>query len=110
MAGRIHQVENVILAVGRAVIQANGLRLDGDAALALDLHVVEHLVDHLALGEAARLLDQAIGEGRFPMVDMRDDGKIADVGNWLGGHGPGDRRAGPNVQQKERGLGPAPAF
>ena len=40
MAGRVDQVEDVILAVVRAVFQPHGLRLDGDAALALDIHRV----------------------------------------------------------------------
>ena len=43
MAGRVHQVEDVILAVLGAVVQPHGLRLDGDAAFALDIHGIEHL-------------------------------------------------------------------
>ena len=62
VAGRVHQVEDVGLAVVGAVGQAHGLGLDGDAALALDVHRVEHLLLHLARGQAARLLDQAIGQ------------------------------------------------
>ena len=38
MAGRVDQVEHVVLAVARPVIEPHGLRLDGDAALALDIH------------------------------------------------------------------------
>ena len=38
--GRVDQVEDVVLAVGRLVAQPDGLRLDGDAALALDVHRV----------------------------------------------------------------------
>ena len=38
VAGRVDQVEHVVLAVARAVIEPHGLRLDGDAALALDVH------------------------------------------------------------------------
>src|SRR5437763_6132196 len=61
-------------------IEAHGLRLDGDAARALDLHGVEHLLLHLARAQAPGELDQPVGQGRFPMIDMGDDGKIADVG------------------------------
>src|SRR6202040_4014702 len=67
------------LAVARPVIEPHGLRLDGDAALALDVHGIEHLLDHLALGEAAGELDQPVGQGRFAVVDMRDDREVADV-------------------------------
>ena len=42
---------------------------------------------HLALGEAAGRLDQPVGQGRFAMVDMGDDGEIADLGKV--GHGAG---------------------
>ena len=45
VAGRVHQVELVALP-----LEPHGLRLDGDPALALDVHVVEHLgvAGHLA--------------------------------------------------------------
>ena len=38
VAGRVHQVEDVGLAVLGLVFEADGLGLDGDAALALDVH------------------------------------------------------------------------
>ncbi len=79
MARRVHQVQRIGLAVLRLVRQAHGLRLDGDAAFLLDLHVIENLLAHLAVGQAAGELDQAIGERRLAMVDMRDDGKVADL-------------------------------
>src|SRR5262249_5614102 len=79
-------------AVLGAVMQAHGLRLDGDAALALDVHGIEHLLlaRHLAIGEAARHLDQAVGQRRFSMVDMGDNGEVADVRNGDGRHGARD--------------------
>src|SRR3546814_2065025 len=79
MAGRVHQVELIGLAALRGVAEANGLRLDGDAALPLDVHRVEHLLLHLARRQAAALLDQPVGEGRLAVVDMRDDGEVADM-------------------------------
>ena len=56
MAGGVDQVEDVVLAVARVIVQAHGLRLDGDAALALDIHGIEHLLPphHFALGQARR--------------------------------------------------------
>ena len=82
VAGRVDQVELVGLAVARLVAQRRGLRLDGDAALALEVHRVEHLRLHLALGQAAAALDEAIGERRLAVVDVRDDGEVADVAAW----------------------------
>ena len=40
---------------------------------------------HLARLEPAAQLDQAIGERRLAVIDMGDDGEIADVGEI--GHG-----------------------
>ena len=79
MARRVHQVEDVILAVLGPVIEAHRLRLDRDAALALQLHRVEHLLAHLARLEPAAGLDQPVGQCRLAVVDMRDDREIADV-------------------------------
>jgi hypothetical protein len=89
MARRIDQVEDVGLAVLGRVGQAYGLRLDGDAPLALDVHGIEHLLLHLARLQAAGGLDQAVRQRRFAMVDMRNDGEVADVGNRDGCHGRG---------------------
>ena len=87
MARRVHQVELIGLAVGRLPFEPHRLGLDGDPALALDVHIVEHLLvaAHLAVGEAAGGLDQPVGERRLAVVDMGDDAEIADlgdVGHW----------------------------
>ena len=77
VARRVHQVE----LVGDAVLgplEPDGLRLDGDPALALDIHIVEHLRAHLTFGEATGRLDQAVGERRLPMVDMGNNTEISD--------------------------------
>ena len=62
VARGIDQVEHIVLAVARPVVEPHGLRLDGDAALALDIHGIEHLLDHLALGQPAGQLDQPVGQ------------------------------------------------
>jgi hypothetical protein len=59
--------------------KCRGLRLDGDAALALDVHRVEHLGLHLAVGQAAAALDQAVGQRALAVVDVGNDGEVADV-------------------------------
>ncbi len=79
MAGRVDQVEDIVLAIVGAVFQPHRLRLDGDAALALDVHRVQHLFLHVAQLQPAGGLDQPVGKRGFAMVDMGDDGEIADV-------------------------------
>ena len=49
VAGRIDEVEQILLAVTGLVIQAHGMGFDGDAALAFKVHCVENLFAHLAL-------------------------------------------------------------
>ena len=78
VAGRVDQVELVSLAVVRGVHHADGVGLDGDAALALQVHGVEHLGLHLARGERSGELQQAVGQRGFAVVDVRDDREIAD--------------------------------
>ena len=79
VAGRVDQVEVVGAAVARGVLQRGGLRLDRDAAFALDVHRVEHLLLHLAIAEAAAALDQTIGQRALAVIDVGNDGEVADV-------------------------------
>ena len=46
------------------------MALDGDAALALEVHVVERLFLQLAIRDGARGLEQAVGQGALPVVRM----------------------------------------
>ena len=78
MARRVDEVQAVLLAVARGVMETDALGFDGDAALALQIHRVEHLRGHFALGERAGKLEQAIGKGRLAMVDVRNDAEVAD--------------------------------
>ena len=80
MARRVDQVQLVELAVLRAIVEPHGLRLDGDAALALDVHGIEHLLLHLPRREPAAELDQPVGQRRLAVIDMGDDGEVADAG------------------------------
>ncbi len=85
VAGRVDEVELVDLPVRSGEVQADRLRLDRDPALALDVHLVEELRAHLALGERTGDLEDAVGERGFSVIDVRDDREIAD--RALRGHG-----------------------
>ena len=84
VARGVDEVELVGLSVVCRVHDAHGLRLDGDAALALDVHGVEELLCHVALCHGARLLQDAVCDGGLTVVDVGDDGEVPDV---LGIHG-----------------------
>jgi hypothetical protein len=83
VAGRVDEVQDIGVAVLGGVFDADGVGLDGDAALPLDIHGVEQLLLHVALGHGAGQLDQPVGERGFPVVDMGDDGEVADVGKRM---------------------------
>src|SRR5947209_16197010 len=55
------------------------MSLDRDAALALQVHCVEHLRFHLARLQRAGELEKAVGERRLSVVDVRDDREVPDV-------------------------------
>ena len=60
MTGRINQVEDVLLAILRLVYCSDSLSLDRYASLTLKIHVVEHLILHLALCKETGHLDDTI--------------------------------------------------
>ena len=96
MTWGVNQVQVVDLTVLCLVLQRCGLRLDGDAALFLDVHRVQHLGFHLAVGQSATALDQTVCQRGFAMVNVGNDGKISDVihqGDSVNGlTGQGDTR------------------
>ena len=79
MARRVDQVQLIELPVLGAIVEAHGLRLDGDAALPLDIHGIEHLLLHLPRRKPAAELDQPVCQRRLAVIDMGDDGEVADA-------------------------------
>ena len=61
-------------------MQGDVLGQDRDAALALQFVGVENAIaDQLARAELAALPQQAIDQRRFAMIDVGDDGDVADI-------------------------------
>jgi hypothetical protein len=100
MTGGVDEVELIVTPIPGLVIHAHGLSFDGDAPLALDVHAVEHLLAHLAVGHGVGYLQDAVGQRRLSVVDVSDDGKVADVGKR--GHGPRIVPQGPPGARDER--------
>ena len=57
----------------------NGLHLDGNTALALKFHGVEHLVAHLARFDGMGYLQHPVRQSGFAMVNVGYDAEISDV-------------------------------
>ena len=75
----VDQVERVSFAVAGRVLHLDGVALDGDSLFAFELHVIEDLRLHFALVQGIGLFQQAVCEGRFPVVDMGYDAEVADI-------------------------------
>ena len=81
VARRIDQIELIRLAIVGVIRHANGIGLDRDAALALDIHGVEQLRLHVALVDGMGELENAVTDRGLAMVDVRNNREVADVGN-----------------------------
>jgi hypothetical protein len=79
VAGRVDQVELVGLTVLRRVEHAHRLRLDRDAALALQIHGVEQLGTHRPRVDGLGELQDPVRQRRLAVVDVGDDREVADV-------------------------------
>ena len=77
MPRRVDKVQHVFLPVARRVNAAHSLRLNCNAALALQIHRIQNLLFHLALGQRAGVFNQAVGQRAFAVVNMGNDRKIA---------------------------------
>src|SRR5690625_1705 len=85
VTGGVDKVELVRFAVAGFVMQSNAVGFDGNAPLALQIHRVEHLLAHLPITQPTTKTDEPIGDSGFTVVDMGDNGKIANVakiGHW----------------------------
>ena len=76
MSWSIDQIQDILLALIH-ILHLDGMTLDGDATLSLQIHVVQHLtLRHLnSLGE----LQQTVCQGGLTMVDMCDNAEIPDM-------------------------------
>jgi hypothetical protein len=75
--GRVDQIEDVGLPVVRVIGEPDGVRLDRDPALALEIHRIEHLGFHLALLERAGHLEETVRQRRLAVIDVGDDREVA---------------------------------
>ena len=80
--GGVDQVQHVVLVRPARPLdpprQPHGLRLDGDAALAFDVHPVQVLRAHGPAIDHPGELQHPVGQRRFAVVDVRDDAEVPD--------------------------------
>ena len=78
MTRGVDQIHLIGLAVGSLIVHAHGAGLDGDTALAFQIHTVQQLAFHFALGDGMAFFQQAVCQCGLAVVNMRDDGEITD--------------------------------
>ena len=76
MSRGVNQVERVFLAVLH-IIHLDCVALDGDAAFALQVHVVKNLGLHILAGNRVGVLEQPVGQRTLAVVDVRHDAEVA---------------------------------
>ncbi len=81
MPRSINEIQNVFPAP-RLIFHLDGMALNRDATLALQIHIVEHLP--LSNLDGVRLLQETVGKSRLAMIDMCDDAKVSDIVHALG--------------------------
>ena len=76
MSRRINQIQNIFFA-SILVFHLDGVTLNGNAALAFQIHIIKNLV----LGNRDRLgkLEQTVSQSGLTVIDMRNDTKVADI-------------------------------
>ncbi len=79
MSWGVDKVQLIGFAVGGFIVQGYALGFDGDPALALKIHGVQHLGFHFTIGEAAAKLDDTVRQRRFTVVDVRNDGEVTYI-------------------------------
>ena len=76
MTRSVDDVELVLCSVFGFVVDANGIRLDRDAALTLEIHIIEQLIAHVALRDRTRAFQEAICQRGLTVVDVSDDAEV----------------------------------
>ena len=81
----IDEIQLIVLAVLGLVHQRHALCLDGNAAFPFQIHRIEHLIRHFAIGQATAMLNETVGKRRLAVVDVRDDREVANSVHVLPG-------------------------
>src|SRR5574341_545417 len=70
-------MQGVGLSVLRLIPDRHRVGLDRDATFTLKIHRVENLFFGLSGGDSTRGFEEPVSEGRFAVIDMGDNGKVA---------------------------------
>ena len=82
MTRGIDQMQHVVPGIGSLLHrpwQPDVLRFDGDAALTLDVHSIQVLRAHVAVGDHTGQLQHPVGKGGLAVIDVGDDAEVPNL-------------------------------
>ena len=79
MPGGVDQVELEVLPGPIGVWQGDGVALDGNAPFTLEIHGVQDLFPEIPGAYQTGVLDEAVGQGGFPVIDVGNDAEVTGL-------------------------------
>ena len=80
LVGKVHVSRSVNQIKGVSLIlHLNGMRLDGNTTLFLQIHIVQHLILHQALIHRSRIFNQAVRQRGLTVVNVSNNAKISYI-------------------------------
>lgn len=78
MARRVNQIQNITF-TAQLIIHPSRGELDRNSPLSFQIHRIQKLAFHFALGNRPGNFQKPIGQGGFPVINMGDDAKISYI-------------------------------
>ena len=78
MTGGIYEVQAVFLPF-ILIVHLYGVALYGNTFLTLQVHIVQYLGLHIPVRYGFGVLQQAVGQGTFTMINMGDNTEVPNV-------------------------------
>ncbi len=79
MAGRLNELQSIVVPLGGAEAEPDRMGLDGDTPFPFQVHGVQALLGHLALGQRASHFKQPVGQRRLAVAGLGDNRGIPNV-------------------------------
>ena len=78
MSRSIDEIEYIFFTAS-GEIHLYSVALDRDAALTLEVHIVQHCIHHLPLGDRLGRLDHPVCQSTLAVVNVRNDAEIPNI-------------------------------
>ena len=84
VARRIEKIERVLQTILGLVLHRHRMGLDRDSTLTFQVHGIKQLILLVAISDRVGHLQQTVGEGGLPVINVGDDAEVSGKGC---GHG-----------------------